>query len=212
MTLAALALTLTPLIGAAQERGALLVASERVPDPRFSKTVLLLLHYDTDGAIGIAINRPTWVSAAQLFPGLPYMQRYRGRIFHGGPLAQANVLVLSRGAESSEPQAEPLLEDIYASTNLEFLEQRVDATTDEVMRFYAGHASWGPGQLDEEIEAGSWRVVSASAERIFSEQPLALWGQLAVSGAEMRARTSSAADTSSRTAAEIETSIAPRPQ
>jgi putative transcriptional regulator len=212
MTLAALALTLTPLVGAAQERGALLVASERLPDPRFSETVLLLLHYDTDGAIGIAINRPTWVSAAQLFPGLPYMQRYRGRIFHGGPLAQANVLVLSRGAESSEPQAEPLLEDVYVSTDLEYLEERVDATTDEVVRFYAGHASWGPGQLDEEIAAGSWRVVSASAERIFSEQPLALWSLLAVSGAEMSARTSPGADTPSRAAAEVETGAAPHPQ
>jgi putative transcriptional regulator len=212
MTLAALALTLTPLIGATQERGALLVASERLPDPRFSETVLLLLHYDTDGAIGIAINRPTWVSTAQLFPGLPYMQRYRGRIFHGGPLAQANVLVLSRGAEASEPQAEPLLEDVYVSTELEFLEEREDATSDEVVRFYAGHASWGPGQLDEEIEAGSWRVVSASAARIFSEQPLALWGQLAVSGAEMRARTSPGADAPGRAAAEVETGVAPRPQ
>jgi putative AlgH/UPF0301 family transcriptional regulator len=40
-------------------KGKLLVATEQVGGDIFMKTVVLLLHYDETGAMGLVVNRPT---------------------------------------------------------------------------------------------------------------------------------------------------------
>jgi putative transcriptional regulator len=100
-------------------------------------------------------------------------------VFHGGPLAQATVLVLRRTQSPSTADSNPLVDDVYMSSDLELLETEIDRLRDDgVLRFYAGHASWRPGQLDEEIEAGAWRVLDSSAGVIFDPEPTTLWNRL----------------------------------
>jgi putative AlgH/UPF0301 family transcriptional regulator len=41
---------------------------------------------------------------------------------------------------------------------------------------FSGLASWGPGQLAEEVAAGGWWVMEGSAERVFSA-PESLWAE-----------------------------------
>ena len=64
----------------APAKGMLLVATPELRDPRFSETVLLLLHYGPEGAIGVAINRPTWVEPTAAFPDMESLGRYRGNL------------------------------------------------------------------------------------------------------------------------------------
>ncbi|MCS7007074.1 MAG: YqgE/AlgH family protein, partial [Gaiellaceae bacterium] len=42
-------------------------------------------------------------------------------------------------------------------------------------RVFAGYAGWGPGQLDAELEEGSWIVERARPEDVFAEEPETLW-------------------------------------
>jgi putative transcriptional regulator len=42
-------------------------------------------------------------------------------------------------------------------------------------RIFAGYAGWGPGQLDDEIEAGAWFVVESEEQDIFDHDPEQLW-------------------------------------
>ena len=175
-----LASCLFPLLLGAQQRGDLIVATEQITEAAFAETVILLLHYADDGAVGVAINRPTWVTTTELFPELDATHRYRGPIFHGGPLAQATVLALSASESLAEGDREPIVPGVYMSSNLDLFEALVEDMTEETpLRFYAGHASWGPGQLDEEIGAGAWRTIGASATLIFDADPRSLWRRLA---------------------------------
>ena len=41
-----------------------------------------------------------------------------------------------------------------------------------------GYAGWGPGQLDAELARGSWHVVNASEELVFSDSPETIWRRL----------------------------------
>src|SRR6185503_14682083 len=45
-------------------RGQLLIASQRLRDPNFFKTVVFLVKDDEDGALGVIINRPMEISVA----------------------------------------------------------------------------------------------------------------------------------------------------
>ena len=46
------------------------------------------------------------------------------------------------------------------------------------MRIFAGYAGWGDGQLESEIDEGSWYVVPALATDPFSGDPQRLWMQV----------------------------------
>ena len=176
-----------PVFAMSPATGTLLVATEELRDPRFSETVILLLHYGPDGAVGVAINRPTWVDAAESFPGIPIPDGYTGHIYFGGPVAPANIVTLVRLPDSGELDLDPIVDDVYVGTSREFLRQTVIAAdTEQALRLYAGYASWDGGQLDREIAAGSWRVVPASAEFIFAAEPLELWLELHAPVSELR--------------------------
>ncbi|MEE8237241.1 MAG: YqgE/AlgH family protein [Gammaproteobacteria bacterium] len=169
----------SPVFAVTPATGTLLVATDELRDPRFSETVILLLHYGADGAVGVAINRPTWVDAVEFFTAVPIPDDYTGHIYFGGPVAPANLVTLVRIPDSGEIDLDPIVDDVYVGATPDFLSQAVvDADTELTLRLYAGYASWDSGQLDREIAAGSWRVVPASAELIFAAEPLELWVEL----------------------------------
>ena len=37
-------------------------------------------------------------------------------------------------------------------------------------KIFVGHAGWGPGQLESEINEGAWRSMAATTEIVFSQQ------------------------------------------
>jgi putative transcriptional regulator len=45
-------------------------------------------------------------------------------------------------------------------------------------RAFVGHAGWGPGQLDSEIERGDWILEPARREDAFSADPRELWPEV----------------------------------
>jgi putative transcriptional regulator len=169
-----------------QEPGSLLVATEQLEQEAFTETVVLLVHHAQEGSVGVAINRPTWVSTREVFPRFEYLHAYRGDVFHGGPLAQATVLVMTRGLPPGD-DARPLVDDVYLHSNLDSLAATFDRRVhdESALRFYAGHASWGPGQLEEELAAGTWTVVPGTAALIFDPEPATLWRRLVNSDAQL---------------------------
>jgi putative transcriptional regulator len=46
-----------------------------------------------------------------------------------------------------------------------------------LVRVYSGYAGWGPGQLEAEIEDGSWYVVPASPDDPF-DRPEGQWSRV----------------------------------
>ena len=42
-------------------------------------------------------------------------------------------------------------------------------------RVFAGYAGWGAGQLEDELEEGSWIVDPATTADVFTDAPAGLW-------------------------------------
>ncbi|MEA2319223.1 MAG: putative transcriptional regulator, partial [Solirubrobacteraceae bacterium] len=45
-------------------------------------------------------------------------------------------------------------------------------------RIFAGHAGWGPGQLEAELEEDSWILEPARRADVFTADPEALWSEV----------------------------------
>lgn len=153
-------------------RGKLLIASPALLDPNFARTVLLIAEHTADGAMGLVLNRPSDASVEDSIDELEALVETGATVFTGGPVQEDAVMVL---AEFDDPSlaAAVVLADIgflSAETDLDDLDGHVRRA-----RVFAGHAGWGPGQLDDELAEGSWIVEAALEDEVFSEEPEELW-------------------------------------
>jgi putative transcriptional regulator len=179
--LAVVAAALTaPLAAQSVGNGTLLVASPGLTDPNFVRTVMLVLRNDANGTIGVALNRPTNLEPALVFPDLAAgVGAYSGRLFRGGPISPTQPLLLVRGLAAATIATPEILDKVFLTIDLDSLPDMVrlaDGTNE--LRIYAGHATWGPGQLDAELRAGGWQVVAGTADLVFHADPGKLWTEL----------------------------------
>jgi putative transcriptional regulator len=155
-------------------QGILLVASRQMPDPRFQRSVILLLVHGEEGSLGLIINRPTRIPLSEALPELGG-EGVKHRLFFGGPVAMNTLMFLVRGKPPSA-HATPILEDVYVSADRRALERLLGTRKlAEKIRLYFGHAGWGPGQLNAELATGSWHLFQADAETLFHGQADTLW-------------------------------------
>ena len=162
----------TPALGA----GILLIARPGLPDPNFAETVILLIDYSADGALGLIINRPSRHRLAQALPNIEALTDRTDRIYLGGPVATQNMALLLRSSQPPE-SALHVIDDIYFSLSPSVFETVLEDEAN-VFHAYAGYAGWSPGQLDREMARGDWRVAGADAEIVFERPPQVVWPEL----------------------------------
>jgi putative transcriptional regulator len=134
-------------------RGQLLIAGPGLLDHNFWRTVVLVVeHSEAVSELGelLDVDDP---------------------LFVGGPVQPSALIVL---AEFDRPDQAALIafEDIGVLAG-----GAADDPVEGVRRGrgFVGHAGWGPGQLDSEMERGDWILEPARRDDAFTEQPLDLW-------------------------------------
>jgi putative transcriptional regulator len=152
-------------------KGQLLVAGPGLLDPNFWRTVVLVGEHSEEGALGVVLNRASETAVEEAAPELAQLADGMGRIHVGGPVQPSAVVVLADFVEPPD-------DDALVVESVGFLPAEVDP--DELgelrrARVYVGYAGWGPGQLDGELDEGSWIVEPARADDVFTEEPEELW-------------------------------------
>ena len=157
-------------------KGKLLVATELVRGSDFEESVILLLQYDENGAAGLIVNKPTLAPPTTVLPDIEEMERYVGNLYYGGPVALNSIQALLRSG-TPPGQSDHIIDDIYI---VPIDDDLIDGSTDtSTLRLYIGFAGWAPGQLDGEMQRGSWHIVPASGQSIFEADPDEIWRDLA---------------------------------
>ena len=155
-------------------KGRFLVAVRELRDPNFAQTIILLTKYGEDGAMGLIVNRSTDVKLAGILD-LEGVEKRTETIFAGGPVERSAVLLLAR-SETQLEKSDSIFGDVYLSANRALLEKYIAGSEgDESFRLYAGYSGWAAGQLDFEMERGSWHVFPADADTVFSTRPSKVW-------------------------------------
>jgi putative transcriptional regulator len=172
--------------------GVFLVATHRITDPRFSKSVILLTQYSPQGAMGVIINRPTEHRLTDLLPEIEALEGRSDRLFFGGPVAVNAIVVLLETAEEVKLEhTERVFGDVYFSGNPEAFAYVIGREKEnEAIRGYAGYAGWAAGQLEGEIARGDWSILGADASTVFRKEPSTVWNELSPEpepGRELRA-------------------------
>jgi putative transcriptional regulator len=155
-------------------RGHLLIAGPALVDPNFWRTVVLVGEHSDEGALGVVLNRSSDTSVEEALPELALLAGEMGTVHVGGPVQPSAVVVLADFTEAD--RAESLVVE-----SVGFLPSEIDPDALGELRrarVYAGYAGWGPGQLDDELEEGSWIVEQALPDDVFTDDPDRLWSDV----------------------------------
>jgi putative transcriptional regulator len=153
-------------------RGKLLIASPALADPNFARTVVLVAEHGDDGAMGLVLNRPADATVSEAIDELAGLVDSGDPVFVGGPVQTESVMVL---AEFDDPELAAAI--VFADIGFLPADGDLGTLAAHVLRtrVFAGHSGWGPGQLDAELEEGSWIVGELEAGELFAEDVEDLW-------------------------------------
>jgi putative transcriptional regulator len=157
--------------------GSILVALPPLMDPNFHQTVLVLCSVNEEGVMALVVNRPTDLHLADALPEDELLKGQTSTVFEGGPVASDRILLLRKG-EGQGPDFSPVFGETYLGGTMSGLK---DAVTAQGIvgdyRPYIGHAGWSTGQLELEMEEGSWALLPPDEAVIFTLAPHLLWSQ-----------------------------------
>lgn len=155
-------------------QGQLLVAGGGLFDPNFRRTVVLVGQHNEAGAVGVVLNRPSPRTVREVVPELAELVPEDEPLFVGGPVQpQGAVLV----AEFDHPE----MADVLVFDSVGFVTGELDPEVRPAIRrarVFAGHAGWGPGQLESELEQDAWILEPARPDDVFTRAPERLWSSV----------------------------------
>jgi putative transcriptional regulator len=153
--------------------GHFLVASPHLGDPNFFRSVVLVVRHDEEGAFGVVLNRPLPSTVREIWQALGSDIENAEPIYLGGPVT-GPLLAVHRDEEFAEGEVVP---GVYYATHKDHLHHLV-TDYDGPLRIFSGYSGWGDGQLESEIEEGSWLTTPATPLDIFAS-PDVMWKSVA---------------------------------
>ena len=158
-----------------------LIATNKMKDNRFEKTVIVMLENDEDGAWGLVVNKPIGSIPLALLVD-PSLSTPKEReelfkvnilIFWGGPVEVKEIFVL----HSNEYQSETTINygSISISQDYNILFDIAEKKGPKKSLVILGYSGWGGGQLEGEMERDHWILSELDPDIIFEKESMKKW-------------------------------------
>ena len=150
-----------------------LVATEKMKDPRFKNTVIIMLENDEKGARGFVINKPL---ASIPLGSLIYKSRnatikqkelYNVKIpvYWGGPVNENKIIILH--SREYKNKTTKNFKNISISSDYNILFEIADNKGPKKKLIILGISSWGEGQLEGEMDREHWSLSEVNTDLVF---------------------------------------------
>lgn len=148
------------------QAGIFLKSTDALNDTVFSQVTIFITEYNAKGALGFVLNKPFGRSLNELeeFKDSPYFPLYEG-----GPVDQAHLFFVHRRPDLIE-EGTLVGNGLYYGGNFQ---QAVAAINDNNLtandiKIFVGYCGWDAGELEAEIEEGSWEIIDVNHQMIFN--------------------------------------------
>lgn len=154
-------------------KGRLLVATPPLGDENFDRSVVYILDHNSDGAVGVVLNRPSPELEVEGLEAWGDVLTPPQTIFSGGPVERDSLIAIGTASGRNE-DAWGLLDESVGTVDLSLNPNEVAVEVDQ-LRIFRGYAGWSSGQLDAEVSLGAWMVFDAEQDDLFTPEPADLW-------------------------------------
>ncbi len=153
--------------------GSVLISEPLLEDFYFKRSVVLILDYNEEGAMGIVLNKPVFVDFSDVIPDIvakPFP------LYSGGSVELERVFFLHR-LRSEISECDEILKDVYWSGKEQDIQSVLSnpGFSENSIRAFVGYSGWNSGQLEREINDGRWVVAEIDAKIIFDEDFSTMW-------------------------------------
>ncbi|MFT4621336.1 MAG: putative transcriptional regulator [Sulfitobacter sp.] len=162
-------------------KGQILIAMPGMSDPRFDHSVIYLCAHSDEGAMGLILNKPAsdldLTSLMEQIGIKPTDKMRKMPVRFGGPVEHGRGFVL-HSADYSNNDSTLQVNDAFGMTaTLDILEDIAKGGGPDTCLLALGYAGWGPGQLEQELQANGWLTGDVGPELIFDPNVEGMWSQ-----------------------------------
>ena len=158
-----------------------LIATEKMKDNRFEKTVIVMLESDENGAWGLVINKRlgTMPIALLIDPSINTSEEREKLykidipIFWGGPVDVKEIFILHSTEYKSDTTKNYGNISISQDYNILFDIAENKGPKNSLVIF--GYSGWGSGQLEGEMERDHWILSDIDLNITFNEESNTKW-------------------------------------
>ena len=162
--------------------GSLLIAPPAMTDSRFSKTVLLVTHHNSQGTFALCLNKPTKHTLSSLSEELKLDVELPFQLHWGGPVHHGSIWMIHDNTWENE-HTMYVDEKWRITSNESMFHHMADGDAPRTFRLVYGFSSWAPGQLEAELagigpfsKKSSWVIAGKSEPEWMFEIPIdKLW-------------------------------------
>ena len=158
-----------------------LIATEKMSDDRFKKTVIAMLENDAEGAWGLVINKPLGEIPLALLidPSLNTSEEREAlykinlKVFWGGPVSVKKIFILHTNEYQSETTRN--YGTISISQDYNILFDIAEKKGPKNSLIILGYSGWSSGQLEGEMEMDHWILSILDTNIVFEKNSKKKW-------------------------------------
>ena len=158
-------------------KGNLLIATARMPDPRFHEQVIYICAHDQEGAMGLVINKPmAEINMADILmsANLPSPTTPLPQVYMGGPVEPTTGFFLHT-ADYTPAECLQVSNTVIMSRDPSILKDIAVGHGPAHYIFALGYAGWAPEQLEHELSDNGWLTVPGNDKILFTTQDEQKW-------------------------------------
>jgi putative transcriptional regulator len=158
-----------------------LVATDKMRDPKFKNTVVVMLDNDESGAFGLVINKPLGsIPLGSLIKKLENKNSEKNKLYNikvpvywGGPVNVNKIFILHSKEYKNESTRK--FKDVSLSSDYKILFEIADKKGPEKSLIIMGYSGWDDGRLEGEMEREHWILSRLDVDLIFKKDNSKKW-------------------------------------
>ncbi|MSO14275.1 YqgE/AlgH family protein [Candidatus Aquarickettsia rohweri] len=159
--------------------GKILIASPKLEDRFFEKSLIYIFMHDRNGVLGVILNHEIGsVSNHELLKlfdkNIDKIKDEKLPIVFGGPVNTERIIALS--IDKKQEQQFSSLQSIVLHTDIQnFVKNFIIKSNKSKFLLARGISAWDSNQLEDEIAENSWFIIQPKIELIFSHKIKNKW-------------------------------------
>lgn len=157
--------------------GKVLLAEPFLLDTNFKRAAVLICdHTRGEGSVGYILNKPLDMKVDELIVDFP---EFNAEVYFGGPVQTDTIHYLHNMGETLEGSTK-VAPGVFWGGDFEKLKNLIHLgrVQPKNIRFFVGYSGWSEGQLDDEMNVGTWLMSEMHANYLFKTEPEIMWQQI----------------------------------
>lgn len=137
-------------------KGKILISTPDISGDIFSRSVVLMIDHNENGAFGLILNKKNEETSSHL----QKIFNFSADVYEGGPVENDKIFFILKGQKITEDFTE-INKEFYLTQDMEsviaaIIEEKISISE---IKVFSGYSGWGALQLESEIGRKMWTVV-----------------------------------------------------